>query len=393
MSRSFLLFVLALSFSSSAFAQAPTSTATMSSPTQVVYEIGSSTITTYDVDPQTLTATQAGEPLTVTAADLNYSTLSVTPSANDHAIYVIGSASQTSQQYLTVYTTSTSGLPQSPSLQAIPTTGLVQVQTNPKATFLYAVFQSSNGNNTFVSIRGYQVDAEGKLSDAQAVAHYKLPNGGDEFCSVSILGFNAAGSELYDDVACSDPGAYYSTYNERSVDLQTGEIGPDVEVYSWSSISGGYQSVQFVGNYVFDFETPNNYQTGLNSVNIFPLVADTTTPLVQCTASMLESCGYAMGVAHPSGKYIFMGVAEDFCEIDRVELKAKKIVDTGNYIPSGFGGTPSYSQFSPDGTIAYTYSSNDSIQLYGFNVETSEVTPGGSFPLASSDFIIATARK
>jgi hypothetical protein len=392
MSR-FFSFLLVFSLSLSAIALAQQSNSSATSSTQVVYEIGSSTVTTYDVDPQTLTATQAGEPLTVNATDLNYSANSVAPSANDHALYVIGSASQTSQQYLTVYATNTSGVPQTPSLQAIPTTGLVQVQTNPRATFLYAIFQSSDGNNTFVAIRGYQVDSEGKLSNRQTLANYKLPNGGDEFCSVLILGFNAAGSELYDSVACSYPDSYAASYNERAVDLQTGALGPDVEIYSWGSTSGGYQSVQFVGNYVFDFETPNNYQTGLNSVNIFPLVPDTTTPLVQCTASMLESCGYAKGVAHPSGRYIFMGDTEGFCEIDRVELEAKKILDTGNYIPSGFGGTPFYSQFGADGTIAYAYGSNNSIQIYGFNVETSEVTPGGSFPLPNSDFILATARR
>jgi hypothetical protein len=368
-----------------------------SSPTQVVYLIGSSTITTYNVDAQTLTGTQAGEPLTVNATNLNYSTTSVAPSANDHAIYVIGSVSQTSQQYLTVYSTNASGVPKTPSLQAIPTTGLFQVQTNPNATFLYAVFQTSNGNYTFVNITRYQVDSEGVLSGAQTVAGYKLPNGGDEFCSVLILGFNSVGSQLYDDVSCSDPGGETAAYNVRAVNSETGALGPDVEVYSWSNFYGGYESVQFVGNEVFNFVTPNSYQTGVNSVNIFPLVPNTTTPTIECTASMLESCGYASGFAHPSGKYILMDDSADFCEIDRVELQAKKIADTGNYIPYSFSSTPWDSHFGANGALIYATGSgsgsNYSIEIYGFNEASSEVTPGESISIPTGDWFLATERR
>jgi hypothetical protein len=377
-------------------AQQLDTTAATSPPTQVIYAVGSSTITTYNVDAQTLTGTQVGEPLTVNATDLNDSNISVAPLANDHAIYVIGSESQTSQQYLTVYTTNASGVPQTPSLQAIPTTGLFQVQTNPQATFLYAVFQSSNGNYTFVAIRRYQVDAQGKLSNRQTAANYKLPNGGDEFCSVFLLGFNSAGSALYDEVSCSDPGGETATYNERTVDPESGALGPDVEVYSWSNFYGGYESVQFVGNQVFDFETPNSYQTGANSVNIFPLVPNTTTPKIACTASMLESCGYASGFAHPSGKYILMDDNGDFCEIDRVELKAQKIADTGNYIPYSFTTTPWDSHFGANGSLIYAAGSgsgsNYAIEIYGFNEASSEVTPGESISIPTGNWFLATER-
>jgi hypothetical protein len=389
--RSFPVGVVLIVFSSFAIAQDSARSTTAPSPVQVVYMIGSSTITTYNVDPQTLDATQVGSPLTVNATNLNYSAFSVTPSTHDRVLYVFGSESQTSQQYLTVYATDASGIPQTPSLQTIPTTGLVQVWMDPKASFLYAVFQTSNGNYTFVSITSFQVDSEGRLSDPQAVASYKLPNGGTDFCSVQIVGANAQGSELYDVVSCLDPGAYYATYNERTVDLQIGVLGPDVEIYSWGSTSGGYQFVQLVGNYVFDFEIPNDYQNGMNSMSIYPLVPNTTTPVVQCTATMLESCAYAQRAAvHPSGKYIFMSDSQDFTEIDRVDLNAEKLVDTTNYIPAGFA-LPVAGQFSPDGTIVYA-SGASSIEIFGFNVQTSDVTFGGEIPVASGDIFLATAR-
>jgi hypothetical protein len=382
---------LLIVFSSLAIAQNSVRSAKASSPVQVVYMIGSSTITTYNVDPQTLDATQVGSPLTVNATNLNYFAFPMTPSVNDHALYVFGSGSQTSQQYLWVYATDASGVPQTPSLQMIPTTGLVQVWMDPNDSFLYGVFQTSNGNYTFVNITSFQVGSGGRLSDPQSVANYKLPNGGIDFCSVQILGANAQSSELYDVVSCLDPSAYSATYNERTLDIQTGALGPDVEIYSWSSTSGGYQFVQLVGNYVYDFELPNDYQNGMNSMSIYPLVPNTTTPVVQCTATMLESCAYAQSAAvHPSGKYVFMADSQDFTEIDRVDLNAKKLVDTTNYFPAGFV-IPFTGQFSPDGTIVYA-SGSTSIEIFGFNVQTSEVTFGGSIPVASGDTFLVTAR-
>jgi hypothetical protein len=366
---------------------------------QVVYVIGSSTITTYNVDPQTLYATQVGNPLTVNATNLDYYTTSVTASPDDRVLYVIGSQSSTSPQYLWVFATDTSGVPQTPSLQANHTTGLDQVLIDPKANFLYAVSQSSDGTlpYTLFTIRSYEVDAQGKLSSPQRQAVYKLDNDfGSEFCTVSIVAFNAAGSELYDQVGCSFPGGESITYNQRTVNLQTGALGPDVEVFSWNNVYGGYESVQFLGNYVFDFDMPNDYQPGANSVNIYPLTANTSTPLLQCTASMLESCGYAAtGVAHPSGKYVFMSDGQYFTEIDRVEMTAGKIVDTGNYIPFDFD---EIGRFSPDGTIVYAigpgpFTSETNVEIYGFNVNTSEVTPGGAITLSGYEEFVATQRE
>lgn len=397
MSRFIPLCLLIAAFSSLAIAQDSASSA--AAPTQVVYLIGSSTITTYNVDPQTLYATQVGNPLTVSATNLNYYTTSVTPSSNDRVLYIIGSESSTSPQHLMVYGTDSSGIPQGPSLQTIRTTGLGQVMTNPKSSFLYALFENPGGNSYYSrsTIHAYEVDAQGELSDGKTVATYKLPNGaeGTEVCTLSILGFNAAGTELYDEVYCVNHEGIAATYSERSVDLETGALGPDVEIYSWNDSAGGYYTVQIVGDHVFVFETPNDYQTGLNSVDVFALAPNVTTPLVQCTASMLESCGYATGTTHPSGKYIFMSDTGTFTEIDRVEPNGRKIVDTGNYIPYGFGSSSLAGQFSPDGTIVYAtqpLTSGYNIEIYGFDVATSEVTPGGVIAGSEFDLFLATQR-
>jgi hypothetical protein len=82
--------------------------------------------------------------------------------------------------------------------------------------------------------------------------------------------------------------------------------------------------------------------------NVYPLVANTTKALIQCTAQMLEACGYAFyDFVHPSGKYLFLRIAQDVFQIARIELSAKKIVDTGNYVPYRVR------TLSPDGSLIY----------------------------------------
>jgi hypothetical protein len=154
-----------------------------------------------------------------------------------------------------------------------------------------------------------------------------LPNGaeGTTECYVQLYGFNSSASELYDAVGCIGHDGETITYNQRILNSQTGALGPDAQIYSWTNGNEGYEDVQFVGNLMFDFVTPNGFQQGVNSVNIYPRVPNTSQPLVQCTASMLEACGYAGGVAHPSGKYIFMGITGDTVQIERVELNQKKL--------------------------------------------------------------------
>jgi hypothetical protein len=126
---------------------------------------------------------------------------------------------------------------------------------------------------------------------------------------------------------------------------------------------------------------PNNYQPGANSVNLYPVVPATSTPLLTCTAQMLEACGYSTGLAHPSGEYIFMAIAPDLTQIDKVEVSQEKIVDTSNYVPYAV------TQFSPDGTLVYGIQYGNpgyQILIYGFNVATSAVTPGGLIGVPST---------
>ena len=358
-------------------------TQTLSARVQVVYLVDGSTLTTYDVDSQTLDATQVGT-LSVT----QYLSPGLTTSPDGHFVYYTDFGFTPNKgNRLWVYATDSTGSPQSPAVQELDGTFLWGLpQFDPKAHFAYLFSAVTNkADYTEYTLWRYAFDPNsGKLDQKQSVASYYLfsnPSGND--CAPTILGFNADGTKLYDEIACFGPYNSSSvTYNERTVDLQTGLLGPDKQVFNWTNgDAGGYESVQFVKNLVFNFVTPNDFQQGINSVNVYPLRPHTSTPIIQCTATLLEACGYSSGVAHPSGEYVFMQVSSDNTQIDRVGLTQKKIVDTGNYIPFQFG------KFSPDGTIVYGYNpSNTSayLEIYGFDVATSDVTPGGAIYLPSN---------
>jgi hypothetical protein len=236
-----------------------------------------------------------------------------------------------------------------------------------------------NAYNNVFTIRRYVRDpTTGKISDPQLEAKYSLPNGaeGTEVCWIFLSGFNNAGTKFYDEESCSYHGGGSETYYERTLNPQTGALGPDTQVYGWNNSNGGAERVQFVNNLVFDFAMPNDYEQNVDSVNIYPLQPNTSTALVQCTASMLQACGNSWGWVHPSGKYVFMDISQDSTQIDQVDLSTKQIVDTGSYIPYSF-----YGQFSPDGTLVYaTYNFNTTqyyIEISGFDASNGSVTQGG----------------
>ena len=389
MSRASLSLVISLVLLSLCHARvtAATPNAGLSSAkAQVVYIVDGVTITTYNIDPETLNANPVGTPLTVNGAAAFYSLF---PSPNDHFLYVVADHAN-SVRHLWVFPTDSNGVPQSKPIEEIEVNHLYQVTIDPEANFAYLVFgYPTNNYKTDYFIRRYQVNsATGTITAPIDEAKYIVPNLDADTCFVWVTGFNPSGTSLYDEVACGTHEGFGATYYERTVNPSTGALGPDIQVYGYFNGSGGGEQVQFIGEHMFDFVEPNNYQQGYNSANIYPIVPNTSKPVLQCTAQMLEACGYATGRAHPSGEYVFMNISQDSTQIDKVELSAKKIVDTGNYIPYQVWA------FSPDGTLVYgilNVNTGYYIEIYGFDVSTSEVIPGGSIwvPSGLESYFIA----
>jgi hypothetical protein len=374
--------VLCLLLCVSSFALAQTSNtqskgSTTSSPVQVVYTIDGSTLTTYNVDPQTLQAAEVG---TIALSESTYPYLITTP--NGHFLYyeAVKDYSDAGRN-LYVYDTNASGLPGTTPVQKINAKWLFGMATHPNGQFLYTVAQGSSptGLTPYAIVR-YLIDQNhGKLSQNVTEATYHLESG-TSFCSPAILGFNTAGTIMYDAVFCSYPhGTGAATYYARSVDLQTGALGPDRQLYTWNYYAGsGGENVQFRNNLMFDFV--QTLFSG-NSVNIYRVQQSLGTPLVNCTSSMWTVCGDPVyGLAHPSGEYVFLfDSTTNITDIGQVNLSTQQITQTSS-IPY------EVQQFSPDGTVAYGVNDVNGaldIEIYGFSVASGQVTQGGTISVPS----------
>jgi len=377
-------FALVTSLAAVAFAQSstqPNSSRSASSPVQVVYYVDGSTLTTYNVNAQTLEPAQAGA---ITLPESVYP--GIETSRDGRFIYYTAFENYSQQgSELWVYPTNASGVPQNSPIQTLNFTNLYSPLPDPTAPFLYALYIGPAGTDStpYEIVRYSRNPKTGQLSDPVTEATYNLSYSvGGETCSLGILGYNPLGSELYDEVSCTAPyGSSSATYNERTVNAQNGALGPDQQIFSWTNSNGGGERVQFVRNLLFDYVSPDPSILESNYVDVYPVQPNTSTPLIQCTSSMQAVCGsYQLALAHPSARYVFMFDQNNLTEIDQANLSAKQFTATSSSIPY------EVQQFSPDGRIAYGVNDVNGaldIEIYGFNASNAATTEGGSIQVPS----------
>jgi len=352
-----------------------------SSAVQVVYVIDGSTLTTYNVDPQTLQAMAVG---TLTLPESTYP--GVVTSPNGRFLYYSAYLNNSQQDHeLYVYDTNASGVPGQSPVQQLKVAHLSGLVVHPSGKFLYRISvgpTSAQLTTPYAIVRNLINFENGKLSAPVTEATYTLDSnvtGND--CYLWVLGFNAAGTTMYDGIFCSGPhGSGSTTYNQRSVDLQTGALGPDQQDYSYSYYAGSENaSVQFAGNLMFAFVSYYNQGPNANLVDVYQL-PNVTTPQINCTTSMLAVCGdFIFGLAHPSGKYVFLTDPTNVTDIGAVNLSTQQITQTSS-IPY------EVQQFSPNGTIAYGVNDVNGalkVEIYGFNAATGAVRQGGTISVPS----------
>lgn len=346
-----------------------------SSTVQVLYVVDNSVLTTYNVDPQTFQPTAVG---TTTMPAAKYADL--IPSPNGQFIYYLANPTYSpGHQKLYVFDTNATGVPGSTPVQATNANQFMGVAINPAATFFYSVAVGPAGPQTtnYSIVRSVINPANGSLSQPVTETTYALDNDlSGEDCGLEILGFNPTGTTLYDEIFCSSPHASGSeTFNQRSVNLQTGALGADQQVYSFAFYAAsGFADVQFANNLLFAFNSFFNQGPNTNTVQIYQTQPISTTPLVNCTTSMLVICGDfgTPAVAHPSGKYVFLSDTNYLTDILQVDLTAQQLTQV-NTVPENVD------KFSPDGSVIYGDNpDNAEIRIAGFNAANGEVKLGGS---------------
>lgn len=345
-----------------------------SSAIDIAYIVNNGAIETYDVDPLTGIPTDEGQfgvpPVNPT----------VIPSSNDHFLYVIGNNPGSGALELWVYANNSIGVPQYPPIQTINfesyTSNFI---IDPNGTLAYAVQYSKNSQGeTLAGIRFFTINPNtGMLVKSPKVLATYPPNGpcgsGAESAGLGLPGFNPRGNELYDYWFCDYHDSYNATYYTRQVDQTTGALGPDVQTFAWLNGDQGFDYVNFTPSALLDFEIPNDYQQGINALNVYPLTGG-TTPIFSCTAAMLQTCGYGISDAvDPSGNYIFFQISLGSTQITKLDLAAQEIVPTGSSFPEVV------QIFSPDDTLIYMrdQNANGIIPIYVFDAATGSVNYNG----------------
>jgi hypothetical protein len=351
-----------------------------SSVVQVVYVINNSTLTTYDVNPQTLEATQVG---TNTMPQSTYG--GVTTSPNGRFMYYTQFSGNSQPENVYVYETKASGVPNTTPLQTLTANGLQNFVFDPVSNFVYASFAGPQGSDTtHYAIMRYVMDpATGRLTQPVVEATYSLASSeGGLFCSLGIMNVNPAGTELYDQIPCSEPFSLQATYNERAINTSTGALGPDVQIYFWNNHGAeSAQTVSFVKNLMFDFVTVA-YKNDANQANIYyPIQPNETAPLISCGTDQYAPCGdFVDATVNPSGQYVFLTDPTSTTYIVKVNLTSRRLLPQSSSIPY------EVQEFSPDGDIAYGVNDVNGaleIEIYAFNVSNGDVTQGGTISVPS----------
>jgi hypothetical protein len=377
MSRLALCLVLGLS--SFSLAQEPSQTSVSpqqaysgSSAVQVVYVVNGSTLTTYNINPHTLQATQVG---TLTVPQSPFACI-IASSPDDRFLYYSGG-----QGTIYVYATNELGVPQSPPVRQLSANSLASGPVfDPSAPFAYDVIESTqDSDETTYFLERLSFDAAtGTLSHPEIEGKYELPTAGQlgQTCWPGIMGFNPGSSELYDEIDCSSQVGPFAKYNQRTVNTQTGALGPDVYIAGWYTGHFYVENLQFVNNLMFAFEEEYQAPPSQNFVDIYPAQPDVKTPVAQCTGAQMQACAdFSVGVAHPSGQYVFLLDSNNVTEVGEVDLSAQDIYGPVSSIPY------QVQQFSPDGSIAYGINEVGNVlelEIYGFSVSTGAVTQGGT---------------
>jgi len=350
-----------------------------SAPVDVAYVLTGESLQTYDIDPTSGVPTAEGQPMTLpTQAGL------VVPSADDHFLYVFGPDGKDGKDRLWVYSTDLLGVPDRVPLQILNTPSeIVQFKIDPNRKLAYA--SEFNGKIWLFTIDS-KTGLVGKHSKIVATSKHNGPCGTRWYDSGLFLldGFNSDGSRLYDEWDCISFDTYGAHYYVRDIDGSTGKLGPSRVMFVWDDSGGGGDTISFTKKSMIDFYSSGGGQG--NAVNIYPLTGG-SKPLFSCYVTMLQACGDALtALADPAGEYLFLQISADATQIAKIDMTAKKIVDTGNYIPQQLW------LMSPDRILIYTQVPNQEYPysiIYVFNPATGAVQEGGSIEVSTGDLVPA----
>jgi hypothetical protein len=386
MSGRFCGFVLCASLSLSVLADR--SFAVPATKTQVLYLVQNASISTYDISY----AGHAKKLATMTVGSA-HAVICMTPSSNDHFVYVQWLDSNNDQR-LSVFATNPQGALRVPAVQVISAANFQNFDVDPSNKFAYALVGWVTAQHQYIAkIVLFSVDANtGKLTQSKEGQSQYGPS---RYGTAALNGFNVPGSKLFNTWGNTAGNSYQYSYRSHTVNAKTGELGPDFTIFKTAGPSGDVNSVSIGDKLIAQNYIPSGDSKD-SRIGIFPNPAGNKQPLINCTSSMLDLCGDAYTLSallDPAGKNLFLmpgwNNPDPATYVVQIDLVHKKLVSTGNSIPPQFTAI----SFSPDGLMVYGAewgTGTSTIQIYGFNANSGTLTQGGQINAQASFMYPAT---
>lgn len=345
-----------------------------SSPSsEILYVLQTGTLTTYSVDPTSLTATPAEQPVALILPP--DAVLQLDPSPHDNFVYAVWSDSQ-SVQHLSVFQTDGFGVPQLPAVQTIDADSLSQFNMHPAGKFAYMMQATIGANNEYYAkIRLFSVKtADGRLKEnAQLQGTY----GPAPFLPALLYGFSPDASKLY----VGTQSFTNSTYLQRVINAGTGTLGGSKQLIQLDPTEDVTLGTVIAVLHQASGTSPLGY------LDIFP---NNPNPkrAVHCTTAMLSYCGSATNIQlDRSGKFLFFtDPGTQAIHVARLNLTKHKLVDTGSSMPMT-SQTPGFA-LNRDGSIVYAMQPDGYLHFFHFDAGSGSLTEGGTpLPLAQGSGI------
>lgn len=374
MSRLFVLLLLAFGVVQ-LFEPMPTARA---AAVEALYVVSGTTVATYNVNPQTGHMKMVGTPLTLGSGVASWPMAS---SPDGRFLYVPCCISGT--QGLSVYATDAKAVPQAPAVQVIPG-NFIEIAVAPNGRFAYGLSLESDKNyNQIYSVHIFEIAAvTGKLTQVKIEHRYDEGN----CCSwFNLDGFDSRGAKLYDDQGSDLGGGGGSLWYEQQLDPETGDLSKRAFLINGSYAGQGQYASVALGDKVILLGETVDGNPSQSWLNVYPHVPNPQSPLIHCTTSMLNVCGYVNGLqVDPSQQNVFIYSNTDPITVAQMNLEHGNLVATGSTIPSG-----QTVYFNNSDTLVYALqfsSGSGTISTYRFQASTGTLTPGVQVRLRDSTF-------
>jgi hypothetical protein len=364
-------------FSLSAVLLAATGLAASSS-VEVLYvatpQTSNVSLATYNVNPTTAVATEAGSAVTVGATNIDPVTV-----GTNHVLYVWNSNN------VWLYVTNAQGVPQSRPSQHLSFNFAHPVTTflaDPDGKFAYAgmIWIDQQNYNYYAAVVLFTIDqSTGKLTDTKTtVASY----GPDPYTGLTGFLFGLTGRRLYASYFDNGPFTCIPGYDYYAVNQQTGALGPLGRLLSANGSCSGPTLIALT-DYVNAYATTCCGQ-GSGYLSVYRAG---NSEVINCNAQNVTFCGddVASLKLDPASQNLFFGDADTgLTDIGHLDFTSSQIIATGSTI----AGTPLL-YFSPDSRLVYA---NNSGNIGIYTLQSSTGTLGANTTLPDGANVgIATA--